>query len=100
MELNIANKKYVIFSIHRPPKQVINYFSNNLSEGLGFYSKHYENVCILGDFNAKPSNPRLTLVLENQNVKSVIKNPTSFKSSISSATDLILTNNSYLYQKI
>ena len=100
MELNVANKKYVIFSIHIPPKQVINYFSNNLSEGLGFYSKHYENVCLLGDFNATPSNPRLTLVLENQNLKSMIKNPTSFKSSISSATDLILTNNSYLYQKI
>ena len=64
MELNIANKEYVIFSIYRPPKQNINHLLNSLSEGLDFYSKH-KNICILGDFNATPSNPRLTLFLEN-----------------------------------
>ena len=50
---------------------------------------------MLGDFNATPSNPRLTLYLENQNLKSMIKNPTCYCSVI----DFILTNNSYLYQK-
>ena len=43
MELNVANKKYVIFPKYRPPKQNINYFLNSLSEGLDFFSKHYEN---------------------------------------------------------
>ena len=100
MELNVANKKYVIFSIYRPPKQNINYFLNSLSEGLDFYSKHYENICILGDFNATPQNPYLTLFLENQNLKSIIKNHTCFISSNGSAIDFILTNNSYLYQKV
>ena len=65
----LANKKYVIFIIYRPPKQNINYFLNSVSEGLDFYSKHHENNCILGDFNATPSKPRLTLFLENQNLK-------------------------------
>ena len=67
MELNVTNKKYVIFSIYRPPKQNINYFLNSLPEGLDFYLKHYENNCILGDFNATPSNLCFTLFLENQN---------------------------------
>ena len=74
MESHIANKKYVIFSIYGPPKQNINYFLNSLSEGLDFYSKYYENICIFGDFTATPSTPRLTLFLENQNLKSMIKN--------------------------
>ena len=100
MELNVANKKYVIFSVYGPPKQNVNYFLNSLSEGLDFYSKHYENICILGDFNATPSNPHLTPFLENRNLKSMIKNLTCFKSSNGSAVDLILINNSYLYQKI
>ena len=52
MELNVANKKCVIVSIYRPAKQNINYFLSSLSEGLDFYSKHYDNICILGDFNA------------------------------------------------
>ena len=88
-----------MFSIYRPPKQNINYLLKILSEGFDFYSKHYENICILGDFNAAPSNPHLTLFLENQNLKSMIKNPTCFKSSNGSAVNLILTNNSYLYAK-
>ena len=67
MDLNVTNKKYVIFSIYRPPKQNINYFLNSLPEGLDFYLKHYENNCILGDFNATPSNLCFTLFLENQN---------------------------------
>ena len=99
MELNVANKKCVIFFIYRPPKQNINYFLNSLPKVLDSYSKHYENMCILGDFNATPSNLRLTLFLENQNIKSMIKNPTCFKSSICSAIDLILANSSYLHQK-
>ena len=56
MELNVANKKYVIFSIHRPPKQNIIVYLDWLPEGLDLYSKHCENICILGDFNATPSN--------------------------------------------
>ena len=64
MELNLANN--VILSIYRPPKQNINYSLNILSEGLHFYSKHYENICILGDFVEIASNPRLTPFLENQ----------------------------------
>ena len=67
MDLNLANKKYVIFFIYRPPEQNINYFLDSLLERLDFSSKHYENICILGDFN------RLILFLENQNLKSIIK---------------------------
>ena len=79
MELNVANKKYVIFSIYRPPKQHINYFLNSLSDELDLYLKHFENICILGNFNPTPSKPHL------------IKNPTCFKSSNGSAIDLIVT---------
>ena len=32
MELNVVKKKYVIFSIYRPPKQDVNYFLDSLSE--------------------------------------------------------------------
>ena len=92
--VNVPNNKYVIFSIYRPPKQNINYFLNSLSQGFDFYSKHYENICILCDFNATAPNQHLALFLENQNLKSMIKNPTCFESSNKSVIDLslILTN--------
>ena len=99
IELNVANKRYVIFSIYRPPKQNLNFFLDRLSEGLDFYSKNYENICIIGDFNATPSNPNLIQFFENQNLKNLVKNPTCFKSFQGSTIDLILTNNIYLFQK-
>ena len=64
-----------------------------------FFSKDYGNICILGVFNGTISNPSLTLFLENQNVKKLIKIPTGFKPSNGSAFYLILINNSYLCQK-
>ena len=69
---------------------------DSISEGPDFYLKYYENIWILGGFNATPSNACLTLYLENQKLKSIIKNSTCFKSSNGSAVDLILTNRSYL----
>ena len=99
MELNVSNKRYIILSIYRPPKQKIDYFLDSLSEGLDFYSKNYENICIIGDFNATPSNPHLLKFFEDQNLKNLIKNPTCFKSLQGSTIDLILTNNIYLFQK-
>ena len=69
---------------------------DSISEGPDFYLKYYENIWILGGFNATPSNPCLILYLENQKLKSIIKNSTCFKSSNGSAADLILTNRSYL----
>ena len=47
MELNVANKKYVIFSMYRPPKQNMSYFLDCLSERLDFYSKHCEIFAFL-----------------------------------------------------
>ena len=99
MELNVSNKRYIILSIYRPPKQKIDYFLDSLSEGLDFYSKNYENICIIGDFKATPSNPSLIQFFENQNLKNLVKNPTCFKSLQGSTIDLILTNNIYLFQK-
>ena len=47
MELNVANKKYVMSSIYGPPKQNINHFLNNLSEGFDFYSKCCDFVILM-----------------------------------------------------
>ena len=64
MKINVANKKYVIFPIYRATKQNTNYSLGILSEGLDFHLKHFENICILCDFDATSSNPRLTMFLE------------------------------------
>ena len=56
IELKISTKKFALLSIYRPPNQNINYFLDKLSEALDIYSKHYENICVFGDFKATPEN--------------------------------------------
>ena len=89
IELNISTKKYALLSIYRPPNQNINYFQ--LSEVLDIYSKHYENICIFGDFNATPENNDMVNFMSNQCLSNLIKGP--------SMIDLFLTTNKYIFQK-
>ena len=64
IELNISTKKYALLSIYRPPNQNINFFLDKLSEALGIYSKHYENICIFGDFNVTQENSDMNQLYE------------------------------------
>ena len=50
---------------NRLPKENLNFFLDRLSKGLHFRLKDYENICMLGDFNARLSNPNLTLFLKD-----------------------------------
>ena len=99
IELNISNKKFALLSIYRPPNQNINYFLNKLSKALDIYSKHYENICIFGDFHATPESNDMINFMSNKCLSNLIKGPTCFKSASRSMTDLFLATNKYLFQK-
>ena len=97
--MNISTKKYALLSVYRPPNQNINFFLDKLSEALDIYSKHYENICNFGDFNATPENNPMINFMSNQCLSNLIKGPTCFKSVNGSTIDLFLTTNKYLFQK-
>ena len=97
--MNISTKKYALLSIYRPPNQNINFFLDRLLEALDIYSKHYENICIFGDFNATLENNDMINFMSNQCLSNLIKSPTCFKSANGSTIDLFLTTNKYLFQK-
>ena len=99
IELNISTKKYALLSIYRPPNQNINFFLDKLSEALDIYSKHYENVCIFGDFNATPENNDMINFMSNQCLSNLIKGPICFNSADGSMINIFLTTNKYLLQK-
>ena len=99
IEFNISTKKYALLSIYRPPNQNINFFLDKLSEALDIYSKHYENICIFGDFSTTPENNDMINFRSNQCLSNLIIGPTCFKSANGSTIDLILRTNKYLFQK-
>jgi len=59
----------------------------------------YENVVIMGDFNATSFDLEKASFLSNYDLSSLIKSPTCYKSMKGSCIDLILTNKKNSFQK-
>ena len=78
--------------IYKPPSLNIQYFLNTLSDLLDFYSNHYDNKVILGDFNLY-----LVTFLNERDLIYFIRNNTCFKGE-GSCIHLILTNRKYSFK--
>ena len=91
-ELNLRKTKWVIFAIYRPPKQDLSNFLNILSIALDFYNRNYDNLLIIGDFNAEPQEAKLKSFLDSNNIHNHMKRKTCWKSPKGSCIDLILSN--------
>ena len=64
-----------------------------LSKYLDLYSSKYENVLILGDFNADIEEKHVKCFCDNYNLKSLIKQPTCYKNPDNpTCVDQLLTN--------
>ena len=94
-EINLRKKKWLFVAIYKPPSLKSQYFLDTLSDLLDFYSNHYDNKDILGDFNLKPSDPLMMTFLNEHDLINLIKNNTCFKGE-GSCIDLILTNRKFL----
>ena len=69
------------------------YFFVNIGKALDKYSKHYDKFMIVGDFNAKESEPCLSQFLYEYNAKNIVKESTCFKNVLNpSCIDLFITN--------
>ena len=59
---------------------------------VDFYSRTYDSVLVIGDFNLEVNSPIIHAMMNDHNFSSVIQTPTCFKSTDGSCIDLILTN--------
>ena len=91
-EINLRGKKWVIFSIYRPPSQSEAHFLANLGKGIDHYSEKFENFLLLGDFNTVETDQHLHNIMTGYALKNLMKEPTCFKSENPRCIDFILTN--------
>ena len=93
LEVNLNKKKWVLLSVYRPPTQSEELFLDNLGRALDKYSGEFENFIILGDFfNMTVNEGRLKNILDLYSLKSMVREPTCFKSENRKCIDLVLTN--------
>ena len=81
-ELNLRKEKWMFMCIYRPPVQNKQYFLENLSMIVDYYSIIFDNHIILEDFNMEPNSQILISFMQSLNLFNIIKSNTCFKAMI------------------
>ena len=88
----------MIIAIYKPPSQNVDYFLQNISNMIDFYTTTYEKCMLMGDFNLKPCDKSLQNFMDKQNLFNSMKEKTCFKSLKGTCIDLIMSNQRRLLQ--
>ena len=97
VEINLKKQKWLIMGIYRPPKMSETYFLDHLSRITDFYSRKYDRIVIMGDFNLEPTDEPIKTFSNSYNFKNLVNESTCFKGP-PKCYDLILTNNKHSFQ--
>ena len=99
VEINLHKKKWLINCSYNPHKSNIINHLNIISRSLDIHSTKYENIVLLGDFNACVDDEALQTFCKSYSLNSLIKQLTCFKNPENpSCIDLILTNKPRSFQ--
>ena len=69
----------LIFCCYNPQKHLIKDHLLHLKNAIDFYSKPYENVILIGDYNAEISDTHMNSFCAIYHLKSLINEPTCYK---------------------
>ena len=104
-ELVVEKKKWIIYSIYRPPNASIETFFSDLSTSLNRALVWYDNVIVMGDINIDTQNKtdpgfdRLASFCDVFGLSNLVMSKTCFTKNHSSSIDVILTNRPRSFQK-
>ena len=65
---------------------------------LDHYSRHYESLILIGDFNCEIDGDVISSFVDNYNLNILVRSPTCLKSDNPRCIDLILTNGNRSFQ--
>ena len=92
LEINLRKTKWLLFGGYNPVKINIDSLQT-LSSILDKHLPKYDNIILLGDFNAEIVDSSMQQFCETYHRTNLIKDPTCFKNPLNpSSIDLILTN--------
>ena len=99
MESNLKKRKWLICCSYNPNKHNISKHIDTLSESIDLFSFNYENILLMGDFNAYLDNAVLKDFWNLYNLTSLINKANCYKNPNNpSCIDLLLTNSLNIFR--
>ena len=74
-------------------------FTSEITNILTFYRSTHYNILLMGDFNMTPNNPKLSELIDDHELCTLISEPTCFKSINHTCIDNYLTNKKTPFMK-
>ena len=99
IELNLRRKKWLLCCSYNPKYSQISHHLKEIGKDLDVLTSKYENIVLMGDLSAEPTDTALSDFCEIYNLKNVIKDKTCFKNpNKPSCIDLVITNRPKSFQ--
>ena len=99
IELNLRCKKWLLSCSYNPHRSLISENLSIIGKDLDFLSANFDQIFLMGNFNAKPHDHFLMDFCDENNLKNLIKVPTYVKNSERpTSIDLMLTNSYKSFQ--
>ena len=99
IELNLRRKKLLLCCSYDPKYSQISHNLREIGQDLDVLTPKYDNIILMGDFNAEPADTVVSDFCEIYNLKNITREKTCFKNPNNpSCIDLIITNRSKSFQ--
>ena len=99
MSKSICKKKWVLCCTYNPKTSLISKHLNEIGKNLDLLLSKYDNIMLIGDFNAEPTEATVSDFCEIYNLKHLMKDKTCFKNPTKpTCNDLIITNRAKCFQ--
>ena len=76
LELNLRTKKWLISCSYNPHRSFISHHLNSIGKNFDLLSGNYENIFLMGEFNADVEKINLKKFCDLYNLQNLIKEPT------------------------
>ena len=98
-DLKLFEPNWLVIGTYKPPSLSDIAFKSEISNILTFYRSTHDNILLMGDFNMVPNNPKLSELIADHELLTLISEPTCFKSINPTCIDNFLTNKKPRFMK-
>ena len=99
LESKLSKTNRLVIGTYKPPSLSDIAFRSEICNILTFYRSTHDNILLMGDFNMTSNNPKLSELIDDHELCTLISEPTCFKNINPTCIDNFLTNKRTRFMK-